>query len=562
LITSTLVIVNISTAQAATNGQAVTWAGTTCRSSANITTKQNITLQTVVEDTVGLGTSYGATIPGGTATLPNNTGPTGGNLTILGFTNLRNTYLFSASAGSVQITNAQTNPPAATAVNNGNPKTFNVIFSNAGTSVPITNAVWAMTGGGQVTFTTGSPHGFVAGQVITTSGMSPSGFNFDAYPITSVTATTFTLTQTGGTPGTFSSAGSANTLTAVTTHMPGPLQPGSLTTPQIDITLTAPAVDSTVTTFTPAITTTANVQNLGPTTALCPIPHANPQSDGISATVVGAGGPTTTSQPACRDLTAGTCASILPVSCEIGAGLPQTPPKPPKNSGLVKISKGLTATPATGNTKWKFTGTIENCTNGPNSAKTGTPVTGGSIQLQVELPPGSTCSNLVPGAPAKVTFTVKWTAISQSNGKPKVVGTDKFKSTRVVHTRRHEYADHARRVNRHHQQHEELDERSSYRRAFRDRRVAARARHRVRIEQGHRRVALHQHRRSIHARCGSALNAGAANAGSRVNAIVVGTTVPTTIIHFTMRVPRRTWGSIAKCLYFSPESIRIVAQWS
>ena len=421
LLAAGFVVASIVPAQAATNGQAVTWAGTPCRSSINVTTMQNITLQTTVENAVATNASYGATIPSGTATLPNETQ----GLTITGFTNLKNTYLFSASAGSVQITSAQTNPPAAVAVNNGNNKTFNVGFSNSGTSLGITNAVWASNGGGQITFTTSAPHLFLPGQVITTTGSSPAGYNFDAYPITSVTASTFTLTQTGGTPGAFVSGGTASSLTAVTTTVPGPLQPGTLTTPEIDITLTAPAVDATVTTFTPAITTTANIQNLGPVVALCPIPHSNPQSDGISETVVGAGGPTTTSQPVCRDLTAGTCASILPVACGMGAGTPQ-PPKPPKNSGVVKITKGLTATAAPAATKWKFTGTVDACTNGPTSPKTSSAITGGSMQVQLTLPPGSTCANLIPGPPTKVAVQVKWTALS--GGKPKVVETTKFKS--------------------------------------------------------------------------------------------------------------------------------------
>jgi hypothetical protein len=425
LIATTLVVVNMATAEAATNGQPVTWAGTTCRSSLGVQTKQNITLQAVVEDAVATSASYGANIPGGTATLPDNAS----GFNINGFTNLRNTYLFSASAGTVQISGAQTNPPGAQADNNGSPKTFNVIVSNAGTSVPITNAVFTPPpGGGKVTYTTSAPHGFVAGQSITITGMNPSAYDVDAYPITSVTATTFTLTEWGSAnPGTFVSGGTANTLTAVTTHIPGPLQPGSLTTPPVDITLTAPAVDATVTTFTPGITTTANLAGPGPTTARCPIPHADPQSDGISATLVGAGGPTTTSQPACRDLTPGTCAFILPVTCDMGAGIPQTPPKPPKNAGLVKISKGLTATPAAAKTKWKFTGTIENCTNGPFSSKTGTAVTAGAVQLQVDLPPGSTCSTLIPGVPLKASLKVKWMALA-STGKLKTVATDTIKA--------------------------------------------------------------------------------------------------------------------------------------
>jgi hypothetical protein len=60
--------------------------------------------------------------------------------------------------------------------------------------------------------------------------------------------------------------------------------------------------------------------------------------------------------------------------------------------------------------------------------KTGTPISAGSLKLQVQLPPGSTCSNIVPGAPVKVTGQVKWTAIKPSTGKPTTIFTDKFKA--------------------------------------------------------------------------------------------------------------------------------------
>ena len=92
--------------------------------------------------------------------------------------------------------------------------------------------------------------------------------------------------------------------TTVTFATPGPLaisQPhdGTLTTPDITVSVTAPMAAATITTYAVEVDTTATV-SLGDAVTTCPIPHANPQTDGISATLVGAGGPTTSSQPSCR----------------------------------------------------------------------------------------------------------------------------------------------------------------------------------------------------------------------------------------------------------------------
>jgi hypothetical protein len=113
-------------------------------------------------------------------------------------------------------------------------------------------------------------------------------------------------------------------------------------------------------------------------------------------------------------------------SCGMGAGIPQVAPKPPKNSGLVKISKGLLDTPAVKDTKWKFSGTLDNCMNFPMAVKTGTPITSGSMKASVELPPGSTCSSIVSGPPVKAALQVKWNALSAGKSKP--VAADKFKA--------------------------------------------------------------------------------------------------------------------------------------
>src|SRR5262249_41236874 len=53
------------------------------------------------------------------------------------------------------------------------------------------------------------------------------------------------------------------------------------------------------------------------------------------------------------------------MTCHMGDGIPQIAPKPPKNAGLDKMSKGLLPAPAAKDTKHKLTGTLENCANGP-----------------------------------------------------------------------------------------------------------------------------------------------------------------------------------------------------
>jgi hypothetical protein len=122
-------------------------------------------------------------------------------------------------------------------------------------------------------------------------------------------------------------------------------------------------------------------------------------------------------------------------SCTMGAGIPQTPPKPPKNSGLDKLSKGLlTAPQALKDTKHKLTGTLENCANFPTAVKTGTPITSGSVKVQAELAPGSTCANIVSGAIVKSKVQVKWNAIDPKSGKPKTVATDKAMLSSFVRT--------------------------------------------------------------------------------------------------------------------------------
>lgn len=64
----------------------------------------------------------------------------------------------------------------------------------------ITNAVWASTGGGQVTLTTTSPHGLSVGSVFTLSGFTPDGYNgtFTALAGTTGSTIVYALTPDPG----------------------------------------------------------------------------------------------------------------------------------------------------------------------------------------------------------------------------------------------------------------------------------------------------------------------------------------------------------------------------
>jgi hypothetical protein len=113
-------------------------------------------------------------------------------------------------------------------------------------------------------------------------------------------------------------------------------------------------------------------------------------------------------------------------SCTIGAGIAQAPPKPPKNSGVIKISNGLTATPAVKNTKLTISGTLEDCQDFPAVPDAPGPITAGSFKLSVEIPPGSTCAAMTSGFPVKTALTITWTTPDPAHpGSSKKVGTEK-----------------------------------------------------------------------------------------------------------------------------------------
>ena len=151
------------------------------------------------------------------------------------------------------------------------------------------------------------------------------------------------------------------------------------------------------------------------------LPTATPPT---TTTTLGTG---TTTSTATTSTTVGatTTTTIAPVqnpACDMGAGV-AVAGKPAKNTGLIKISKGLLGTGSAKATKVKITGTLENCTNMPTAPKAGGPITSGSFSAQVTLPAGSTCSSFVTGSLTKTKFQVKWNALVK--GKAKTVASDK-----------------------------------------------------------------------------------------------------------------------------------------
>lgn len=110
----------------------------------------------------------------------------------------------------------------------------------------------------------------------------------------------------------------------------------------------------------------------------------------------------------------------------MGAGLPQASPKPAKNSGRLKISKGFTSSPASGTTRLTFTGTLENCLGFPSIPGAVGPITGGSFRLTLQVPPGSTCAGLTAGFPLSTMLSINWTTPDPAKpGKFKKVAGDK-----------------------------------------------------------------------------------------------------------------------------------------
>jgi hypothetical protein len=122
----------------------------------------------------------------------------------------------------------------------------------------------------------------------------------------------------------------------------------------------------------------------------------------------------------------GGIAPPVTTSCTMGAGIAQAPPKPAKNTGLVKIAKGLTATAAAKPTNFTLSGTLENCQNFPVVAGAAGPITAGTFRLTLKVPPGSTCAGITTGFPLKSSLSIVWTTPDPKKpGKLKTVAREK-----------------------------------------------------------------------------------------------------------------------------------------
>jgi hypothetical protein len=187
-------------------------------------------------------------------------------------------------------------------------------FTIKGLPYKISSASW---NAGVWTYHTSARLSAQVGDTVNISGAVPSRYNGNKTIASVPDDHTFTSTTSPGTtdPGPMTVLGTMNTLpdpggqgttlgavkTLTTVRLNTPTaSPGPLTTPDVTINMTAPAANSTVTTYGAAVAVTATLTGPGDTPTQCIVPHADPQTDGISATVVGTGGPTTTSYPACR----------------------------------------------------------------------------------------------------------------------------------------------------------------------------------------------------------------------------------------------------------------------
>jgi hypothetical protein len=114
-------------------------------------------------------------------------------------------------------------------------------------------------------------------------------------------------------------------------------------------------------------------------------------------------------------------------ACTMGAGIPQKPPKPNKNTGLVKFSKALTETPALKPTKVTISGSLDGCERFPTSPKAVGAATFGAVKLSLSVDVGSTCDAITAGSPPlKGTLSMSLYAPDPAHpGKFKKVSSDK-----------------------------------------------------------------------------------------------------------------------------------------
>src|SRR5262249_31043081 len=152
----------------------------------------------------------------------------------------------------------------------------------SGRGYPISSAVWDAGNGGEITFTTSAPHLLHVGDLINTVLSIPNGYNRQAtrgVAITSVpTPTPPVIPRPAAHPGAITTKGyvdtlpnpgaignqhgSVNGLTTATLSTPT-ASPGTLTTPDVTITFTAPLSNTTITTYVAVVTTTATIVGVG-----------------------------------------------------------------------------------------------------------------------------------------------------------------------------------------------------------------------------------------------------------------------------------------------------------
>ena len=261
-------------------------------------------------------------------------------------------------------------------------KTLTSSASTSARQLAVTSAVYNA-GGNYYEYTTSTPHLLANGNFVQIAGMTPSGYNKSNAAVTAVpTSTTFRisaggLSQVNGTAfGTVTPKESG----LVTLNTPT-AQPGTLTTPDVTVTLKAPNADATITTYLIGITTTASLAIGLDAGVTCPIPHSSPQTDGISATAVGAGGPTTSSQPGCR----------LPVSSTVS-----TSSTLPCGGGPFTTTTTTVEPTTSTSTSTSTTTTLEPTTTSTTEAPTTTSTTVAPPTTTTTVEPGTTTTTLAP----------------------------------------------------------------------------------------------------------------------------------------------------------------------
>jgi hypothetical protein len=119
--------------------------------------------------------------------------------------------------------------------------------------------------------------------------------------------------------------------------------------------------------------------------------------------------------------------------CGAGAGIAQ-PAKPPKNAGLIKVAKPLSASAAAKDTKLTISGTLEHCENFPTVTGTAGSITNGSFKATLEIGPGSSCTALA-NTVVKGAVSFEWDTPDPTHPeKLKKVATDKASITGFTST--------------------------------------------------------------------------------------------------------------------------------